>query len=460
MTSRWEPVVVAVAVTYVLFVGWAMTSLSYEIWGAFVVAPIVVALTIPMLQRVFYGDAALLLPIAIAGLIAKLGATLVRYWVGFDVYDGGVDAQGYHQSGMGIAEQIRGGDISAITELTSGIGTVFIGRLTGIVYAIFGSSLMGGFVVFAWMGYLGLVLFVRAAMIAVPGLLSHRYAMFTFFAPSLLYWGSSIGKEAFMQLCLGLASYGGARLFVGRWSGVSVPLTIAGITGAAFVRPHFAAMWVAGLALAFVVGFLTGNTKPNVPGRIRTLGLVVLAVGGLTSLAAATLQYLDPPPEGPTVITAPVFERVGDIFEETERRTSQGGSSFDVITISGPQDYPVAILRTLTRPLLIEVDSFVELLPALEMTTLLVLAFVSWRRVVNLPVLILRTPYLILAVVVLMMFGVAFTSFGNLGLLTRQRSLVMPFFLLPYCLPRWGHVERPVAPDSNGRLLRRVSITQ
>ena len=460
MTRRWEPVVIAGAVAYVLFVGWAMTSLSYEIWGAFVVAPIVVALTIPVLQRVFSGDAAHFLPIAIAGLIAKLGASLVRYWVGFDVYDGGVDAQGYHQSGMGIAEQIRGGDITAITDLTSGIGTVFVERLTGIVYAVFGSSLLGGFVVFAWMGSLGLVLFVRAAMIAVPGLLSHRYAMFTFFAPSLLYWGSSIGKEAILQLFLGIASYGSARLIVGLWSGMSVPLAVAGIAGAAFVRPHFAAMWVAGLALAFVVGFLTGNSKRDAPGRIKTLGFAVLAVGGLTSLAAATLQYLDPPPEEPTDITAPVTKRVSDIFEEVERRTSQGGSSFDVITISGPQDYPVAILRTLTRPLLIEVDSFTKLLPALEMTALLVLAFVSWRRIVNLPVLFSRTPYLILVAAVLVMFGVAFTSFGNLGLLTRQRSLVMPFFLLPFCLPLWGHVERPVAPNSNTRVLRRVSITQ
>ena len=151
-------------------------------------------------------------------------------------------------------------------------------------------------------------------------------------------------------------------------------------------------------------------------------------------------------------------DRVNDIFDETERRTSQGGSSFDVITISGPQDYPVAIVRTLTRPMSIEVDSFAELLPALEMTTLLVLAVVSWRRIVNLPVLMLRTPYLVMAVVVLVMFGVAFTSIGNLGVLTRQRSLVMPFFLLPYCLPRWGHVQRQIVTEPRGAAIRSVPM--
>jgi hypothetical protein len=33
------------------------------------------------------------------------------------------------------------------------------------------------------------------------------------------------------------------------------------------------------------------------------------------------------------------------------------------------------------------------------------------------------------------MVGLAFTSFGNLGILTRQRSLVMPLFALLWCLP-------------------------
>ena len=41
-------------------------------------------------------------------------------------------------------------------------------------------------------------------------------------------------------------------------------------------------MWVAGLALAFLVGFFTGNTKRGILGRIGTLGLAVLAVVGLS----------------------------------------------------------------------------------------------------------------------------------------------------------------------------------
>jgi len=394
MARRWEHVLVVLAGAYVLLVGWAMTALSYDIWGAFIVVPVVIAVTLPLLARVFRGEDAVLVPIAIAALVAKLAATLIRYWVAFDAYGGQADAGQYHDSGRVLAEQLRGGDLSVITGLASETGTEFVQRLTGIVYAVFGSSLLGGFMLFAWMGFFGLVLFVRAATIAVPGLLRRRYAALTFFAPSLLFWSSSIGKESFVLLCVGLASYGGSRLLIGQWAFRSLAIAAVGILGAGFVRPHFAAIWVAALALALLVGAITGSTRSGILGRVGTFGLAMAAVLGLTVIAAATLEYLDPPKDD-TESAAPVADRVTDIFGETERRTSQGGSSFEVIMISGPQDYPVAILRTLTRPVLGETKSLAELIPAVEMTALLALAAVSWRRIVNLPLMMLRTPYLV-----------------------------------------------------------------
>jgi hypothetical protein len=50
--------------------------------------------------------------------------------------------------------------------------------------------------------------------------------------------------------------------------------------------------------------------------------------------------------------------------------------------------------------------------------------------------MLLRSSYVVMALTLLVMFGVAFTSIGNLGVLTRQRSLVMPMLLLLLCLPR------------------------
>ncbi len=47
----------------------------------------------------------------------------------------------------------------------------------------------------------------------------------------------------------------------------------------------------------------------------------------------------------------------------------------------------------------------------------------------------LTTPYVVFALLCVVTFGVAFASIGNLGILTRQRSLILPLVLLFWCLP-------------------------
>ena len=72
---------------------------------------------------------------------------------------------------------------------------------------------LGGFLVFAWIGFLGLLLFWRAFRIGVPDGDGRRYMILVLFLPSLLYWPSAIGKEAWMMLGLGLCAYGIACVF-------------------------------------------------------------------------------------------------------------------------------------------------------------------------------------------------------------------------------------------------------
>ena len=65
----------------------------------------------------------------------------------------------------------------------------------------------------------------------------------------------------------------------------------------------------------------------------------------------------------------------------------------------------------------------------------MVAGVLSWRRLLNAPKLMLTTPYLVFAALCIVTFGVAFASIGNLGILVRQRSLVMPLLVLFWCLP-------------------------
>ena len=84
MGTRSEGFVVLGSVLYVVITGWAMASLPYEVWGAFVIAPILVAVTVPVLRRIFRGDLAAIFPIAVGGLLAKFAGSTFRYWVAFD----------------------------------------------------------------------------------------------------------------------------------------------------------------------------------------------------------------------------------------------------------------------------------------------------------------------------------------------------------------------------------------
>ena len=76
----------------------------------------------------------------------------------------------------------------------------------------------------------------RAFTIAIPDGNRRSYARLLFFLPSMLYWPSSIGKEAWMLFTLGLAAFGTARLLTGRtWRGLALAGVghVAGRAGAA-----------------------------------------------------------------------------------------------------------------------------------------------------------------------------------------------------------------------------------
>ena len=448
MRIRAEPAVTGAAAAYVLVVGWAMASLSYDVWGALVVGPVIVLVTVPIVRRVFSGELAHLFPLAALGIPAKIAGSCLRYWVAFDAYGGASDSASYHAYAAAAAEQIRSGNASLSAAIPRGTGTVFIERLTTMVYTVFGSSKLAGFLLFAWMGYWGAVLFVRAACMAVPGLATTRYAALVFFTPTMLFWPSSIGKEAWICLCLGLASYGVALMVTRRWRLWAIVLTAAGIAGAGFGRPHFAALWAGALAVALLAGFVTGSSGRGAAGRMSTVFLLGLTVIGLLVVAAATLKYLNPSEVDEQ--GTPFTEQVSTIFQETERRTAAGDSSFTPVVIRGPVDWPEAVARTLTRPLLDEARDGSQMFTAIEMSLLVAWLAIGWRRLAMLPRLMARMPYLVFAVVVLVMFGLAFARIGNLGILARQRSLVTPFLLLLLCLPERAHRSTGVRVSSLG----------
>jgi hypothetical protein len=419
------------AVVYMVITGWAMTNLSYDLWGGLIALPLVLGCGAWLLNRTFTGEIRALLPFAMVGLVAKMGGTLARYWVVFDAYAGQSDASRYHLSGKLLALQAREGQVSLLALIPHEVGTAFLDRFTGLVYTIAGSSQLAGFMLFASMSFCGQVLFLKAGIIGIRHLSQKRYALACLFTPSVVFWPSSIGKEAWMCLCLGMTSWGGARLLTGVWRSRTLATLVCGLVGAAFVRPHMAALWMAGLILGLVAGLITGRTAKGVGGRIAVGALAAVAVVALVIVGTVALKYLNPENEAQSVTN-----RVGDIFNETTRRSDGGGSAFQPINVRSPLDWPIAIQRTLLRPSPQEINSVSSAFPGLESLGLIAVLLVGWRRILALPAMLRRNPYLVACLVTTIGFGLAFSTLANLAILTRQRSLVFPLMLLLWCLPR------------------------
>lgn len=433
-TQAGEVAVVGAGLAYLAALGWAIGNTSYDVWGALVVIPVYALVGLSAIRRMFRGTQRSLATILGWGLLVKLGGAFARYWVGFEAYEGGIDAGRYHRVAAEAAGKVWSGEESFVTILPRSTGTPFVEHLTSFIYTLTGSSQLAGFITFSFLAYLGTLLMVKAAVIAVPNLAARRYAWVCVLFPSIVYWPSSIGKEAAIFLGLGLATYGIATMFAyGRWIR-PILLVGAGLGFTSLIRPHIAGIWVAAAVPGLVVA-LVGRSRSNPArgrrpiGRMGALFILLLAVAGLSVLAGATVRFLNPDSDEVS------STNITQILEETSRRTSEARSNFTPPSVASPTDWPVAVVRTLTRPLPFEARGIAQLISAAEMAALLGLYAISWRRLAHLPRLLVTNPYVSFAVTAIALVGLAYSSFANLGVLTRQKSLIFPLLLLLSCLP-------------------------
>jgi hypothetical protein len=379
-----------------------------------------------------------LVKLLVLALMLKLLGSLVRYWVSVHLYGGVSDAFGYHYGGIDLAMRFRAGNFD--TGLASLTGTDFITFFTGIVYTVTGPSIFAGFLLYSWLAFGGMFYLYRAFTIAVPDGRKRSYARLLFFMPSMLYWPSSIGKEAWMLFTLGVATFGVTRLLTGRpWRGLAV--AGAGLWLAALVRPHVAGMAVLGLVVAYLLA------RP--PRRLGALGpvtklfalvaLVVVAGALLSQTQSYLLNKGIDPQDG-----------VNSVLTETTRRTNTGGSSFAApSTGQSLARMPFAAVTILFRPFPFEAHNAQAAVTALESTLFLCLLIARRRAVWNALRHLRRRPYVAFILVYSGLFVVAFSSIANFGILARERTQLLPFFLVLLAVP--ASRARPAATPAPTR---------
>ena len=454
---------IGAAVYGILFVD-AIGSQDSELLQALTIVPILIALTVPIAMRIARteGDPTLF-GIIMAGLVAKLLAAYIRFWVGIHVYGGFIDARQYDRDARALVPDVR--RFVFTTNPGGNSSTGFIKVVTSVVYAIFGTSTIGGFMVFAWFGFLGFLLMTRAFRIGVPQGDARRYTIAVLFLPALLYWPATIGKEAWMILAIGLCALGIAKVFQ-REAGGAVPL-VAGVIAMLAVRPHMTVIVFVGLVFALLVRRAPARNFST--PMFRLIGLALVLAAGVF-LIGRTQAFLDDTINRGGQSTGGLTAQLDFV----ENKTSDGGSQFTPVRVRTPLDVPLAFFTVFFRPMPFEVSSAQELVTAGEGVFLLGLFFVSRNRLRSIPRMLRTTPYVAFCIGYVFAFVFAFSSFANFGILARQRVQALPFLLVAIALPKFSELvgsgseetqaapappALPVAPTPRRRSRRPVRST-
>lgn len=408
-------------------------SVSTDLLVALSVGGLLLVLTLPLAGWVKRHEGDSLGRVVKWGLVVKLLAAPVQLWVASRFYGNVADFNLYH----GLGRRIAPGFPDSLFAVEGGriIGIRFIGMITGTLYSFTGVNKLAGFFVFSWFGFLGQYLFFRAFRTGVPEGDAFRYALFIFFLPSIVFWPSSIGKDAWMCLALGLAALGCARLIMRRRGGFT--MAGAGLAAGCLVRPHVVLLVFLAVSIAYLVRKPPRTTSFDLAARIG--GMTVLLVAGLL-LVGTVERFFSVDSSGTTAL---------DQVLDTTSKNSQGhfrageeapdtgfGSSFDPSEFRSPLRFPKAFVTVLFRPWPFEAANLPALLASLEGLVLLGLLAVSRRRVLGAVRMFRQRAYVLAVSLYSVLFVYFFAAIGNFGILARQKVQVLPFFLVLLALPR------------------------
>jgi hypothetical protein len=399
------------------------------------VAAVLFAISRPIIRRVSIAESnPWLVRILTISLLLHLLAAPAQIYVVDHLYHGIADWLRYDHQGSILGPEFRQFNFSFANAGVRGIvndGSVSIA--TGIVMAIVGVNQLATFLVFSWLSFLGTVMFYRAFTLTFPGAVAghRRYAIMLFFMPSVIFWTADVSKEAIMMLSLGITSYGASKVLARRPGGFT--LLAVGVAVGILIRPNDLLILLGGFAVALMVRPSGG--RESLGGAKRIAGLAFM--GSLLFLSVfLTLHYLHT--SGGSLSLNQVSRGNSGI--------GAGLGSSNIPYSSSPFAYWRDIYTVLLDPLPINAHGMSQMAAALENLLIVVLVLISLRELRMTVRASFARPYVMMCAVYSILFVYAFAALGNLGLITRERALLFPLFLVPLCIPRTPR-GRPPAFD-------------
>jgi hypothetical protein len=198
-----------------------------------------------------------------------------------------------------------------------------------------------------------------------------------------------------------------------------------------FIRPNELLVAMAAFTVAMMVAPSTGRRKREGTRRVaRTLFFGAL----LGASIFLTTHYLH---------SANSSLSLNKIAANNSSGSGAGFGSSGVPYSTSPITYPRDIYEILLNPLPFNFHGKGELLAAAENTFILGLILLSLRQLRMVPRAAFARAYVIMCVVYSLFFIYAFAALSNLGLITRERTLLFPFLLVLLCIPRTPKGLRP-----------------
>jgi hypothetical protein len=409
----WTPLAVFLTFGLLGFYAWLWLAEGESVSAALVLGPLLIVLTIPSLIRANRTTLAFdLAGVMLLGLVIRFGFAYYRF-------EHAADALTYHAHGIRLGDAYRNFnfDVSAQAPVP---GTGGLNVISGVVHAFVGNDFFATFMVMTWLSFLGCYFLYRAFVTALGDGDHYRYARLLFLWPSMAFWPSSLGKDAWMIFTIGLTSYGAARVFRRLAGGYS--LMVLGSLGASLVRPHLAVLAVLAFMIALVIGRRHSTRTTVTPGFLAKLAGLAIIIMIASVLVSRTQELLD------------IEDFSGSSLQRVATtvglRTDTGNSAFDPPNPRSLTGFVEAAATVLYRPFLSEARTTEQLVAAVEGMLLAIVTVHSLKRLLTVPRRLRSQPYVMYALVYVLLWVLAFGVIGNFGILTRQRTQMYPFFFV------------------------------
>jgi hypothetical protein len=233
------------------------------------------------------------------------------------------------------------------------------------------------------------------------------------FFPSIVFWTSQIGKDSLILFFLGLVAYSVASLSV-RLRFHEVFYLLIGLTGTMIIRPHIASVAVMAVILAFIP--LKGR---RIVSSLFLLGVSLAASYIIVTHAASFLRI------------NLSYESIQDYASERQDTNLDGGSSFQNDATFSLRELPLTIINLLIRPFPWESHNYLALIASLESSILLPVLMIRYiRNIINALLSVWKNGYIIFILSYIALFIFIMSTMSNLGILVRQRVMMLPFLLM------------------------------